>query len=393
MTSLDKQLVELVDDPDFRSIDNQHGRFNLFEAIGAVRSELRHSGFLSFLLSPSRGHGLGSEFLLQFIRLGVERLPGDHRVINSLELLVADLDNAVIFREQDNIDVLIEISAIKLCVVIENKVDSAVSAGQLPRYKVAARHRYPGYRFLFVLLTPDGIEADEDEYIALSYSDIASLVESATARSSGIGRDAQIILTHYVEMLRRHIVEDEKLNELVRQLYERHREAFDFVFEKRPQPDDLLSKIKEALSNNSHLLEDRHSPSMLRFVPKEWSSKKEFNSCPEDRWTHTKRNLIFEVRANRDTDRVMVSLILGPTSPELRTALYEFATARPKLFTGLVKPMGAKTSTIYLRELLSANAAAEMEPHEKHSTVEQKWSEFLSHDLPKLQLELAGFRP
>ena len=41
--------------------------FNLFEAVGAIRGELRHSNFLAFILSPARSHGLGTEPFLQNI--------------------------------------------------------------------------------------------------------------------------------------------------------------------------------------------------------------------------------------------------------------------------------------------------------------------------------------
>src|SRR5882762_2444767 len=155
MSSLEDQLAILIDDLDFRKIDKQFRRFNIFEAIGAIRGELKHSNFLSFILSPARSHGLGSEFLLQFIRAAVSKQTPAKRVARSIELMVSDLDSAIIHREQDHIDVLIEIKPLKLIVLIENKIGAAVGEGQLARYKNAVRTRYPGYRHLFILLTPD----------------------------------------------------------------------------------------------------------------------------------------------------------------------------------------------------------------------------------------------
>ena len=37
-------------------------QFNIFEAMGAVHVEVRHSEFLSFLLDPYQNHGLGDTF-------------------------------------------------------------------------------------------------------------------------------------------------------------------------------------------------------------------------------------------------------------------------------------------------------------------------------------------
>lgn len=139
MTEIEDCLAELVDDRDFRRIDKHLRRFNLFEAIGAVRGELRHSNFLSFILSPSRSHGLGSEILLQFLRAAIAKQTQARRVVRSIELMVADLDSAVIYRERDNIDLLVEFKQLQLVVVVENKIDAAVGDGQLLRYKEAVK--------------------------------------------------------------------------------------------------------------------------------------------------------------------------------------------------------------------------------------------------------------
>ncbi|WP_238283152.1 PD-(D/E)XK nuclease family protein, partial [Methylobacterium goesingense] len=74
-TDVEQKLADLVDDLDFQAIDRRMGRFNLFEAMGAVRGELRHSNFLAFLLSPARNHGLASEPLLRFLRLALAGMP------------------------------------------------------------------------------------------------------------------------------------------------------------------------------------------------------------------------------------------------------------------------------------------------------------------------------
>jgi hypothetical protein len=391
LVDLEERLAELMDDADFRRIDAHLRRFNIFEAMGAVRGELRHSNFLSFILSPARSHGIGSTLLLQFIRASVAKQVAAARVVRSIELMVADLDSAVIYRERDNIDLLVELKQLKLVVLVENKIDAAVGDGQLQRYKEIVRARYPDFRHLFILLTPDGVEPDDEHYVALSYSEIADLIDLAIDRDKLISSDISLILKHYVQMLRRHIVEDEQLADLARQLYERHKEAFDFIIERRPQPDNLLEGIRERLEISTDLAIDRHAPMILRFAPKEWAPIPEFNSCPESRWTHTKRNLIFEVKANRDTDRIIVALISGPTEAELRRKLYEFAVAQPKLFTGLVKPMGAKTATIFSKELLSAKAAEAMDGEEKRDVLRKAWDEFLASDFIAIRSSLAKF--
>lgn len=57
-----------------------------------------------------------------------------------------------------------ELRQLKLAVLVENKIDAAVGDGQLSRYKEIVRSRYPDFRHLYILLTPDGIEPDDDDY-------------------------------------------------------------------------------------------------------------------------------------------------------------------------------------------------------------------------------------
>jgi hypothetical protein len=52
--------------------------------------------------------------------------------------------------------------------------------------------------------------------------------------------------------------------------------------------------------------------------------------------------------------------------------------------------MGAKTATIFSRELLSARAAESMDADEKRDTLQKAWNEFLTGDLIAIKSALAG---
>ena len=93
----EEQLATLVDDHDFERIVRQRSSFNIFEAVGAIRGELRHSNFLAFLLDPSGSHGLGSKPLLRILRSIISGMSAKNRPLNSLELIMGDLDNAVFY--------------------------------------------------------------------------------------------------------------------------------------------------------------------------------------------------------------------------------------------------------------------------------------------------------
>lgn len=150
---MEDELSALLDDPDFRSIQGRMSSFNLFEAVGAVRGELRHSNFLGYLLSPRRSHGMGSIPLEKIVRSILEQSAPNERVVSTLELLVGDLDDTVVHRERDNMDLLIEVNALNLVILIENKIGAAAGDGQLARYRQLLETRYPTHRRLLILLT------------------------------------------------------------------------------------------------------------------------------------------------------------------------------------------------------------------------------------------------
>ncbi len=58
----------VVDNRELEELEDLLASFNLFEAIGVVAQEVKHSNFLAFLLDPSGTHGLGEVFLKRFLK-------------------------------------------------------------------------------------------------------------------------------------------------------------------------------------------------------------------------------------------------------------------------------------------------------------------------------------
>jgi hypothetical protein len=380
---LEQALNQLVDDGEFHHLDARLGRFNLFEAMGGVRAELRHSNFLGFLFSPNRAHGLGSIVLEKVLRAILDDVAPEARPIRSLQLAVADLDDAIVHRERDNIDLLIEIPSLDLVVMIENKVGAGTSDGQLRRYRDVVERRFPDRRRLLVFLTPDGARPDCEGYVAFSYRHLAHVIDDL-ARQDAIAAEPRLILAHYVEMLRRHVVPDDELKALALRLYDRHREAFDFVFASRPEPQGVLDFLKARVLSVEGLIEDRSTATIFRFLPSRWDEMLPTIGCSVESWTRTGRGLMFEIKLNPSTGRVHLILIMGPLLPELRERIYAAAMSRPGVFKGLVKPMGQQHSTLFSRELLPAALARTLDFEQQCQTAALAWSEFQRTELQVL---------
>jgi hypothetical protein len=385
---VEAKISELLDDYDFQLLDRAMGRFNLFEAVGLVRAELRHSNFLGFLLSPSRTHGFGASLLRRLLREILSKMADDQRPVRRLQLVVSDLDDAVVHREWNNLDLMIDISSpLNLVVAIENKIDAQAGEGQLSRYRKIVQERFPNRRHLFVFLTPLGTDPDDGAYVPFSYAELAKLIHDLCDDPTSSGSpEAKTIVRHYVEMLRRHIVPDEDLQRLAQQIYERHKEALDFIFESRPQQ-NLLGLVSSLLEGQGDLIPDRHSNTLRRFAHASWANVPELNCSPPEAWTRTGRNVLFEVQgwnAGPWADRVIIALYDGPAPGEIRERIYVGAMARPNVFKGIVKPMGRQWARIYLRELLTPAKAANMEMEEKKVAIQTGWETFINEDLPQL---------
>ena len=235
-----------------------------------------------------------------------------------------------------------------------------------------------------VFLTPTAASPDDQHYVAYSYAELAITIETLTTDIKNA--DAGIAVRHYVEMLRRHIVPDEQLNELALRLYEKHKAAFDFVFANRPRPTSLLTIARGLLETTPGIVSDIDSATILRFVPKEWAEMPQLKCCPADSWTKTGRHLIFEIKtynSEKPSSRVNLALIIGPsTRPNLRTQLYQ--GAKDRKFVGIVNPMGATWARIFNKELLSEKSAQGKDLEEKRIAISESWAAFVENDLARL---------
>ena len=67
----DRKVLEAfaVNNLDLGRLEALLDRFNIFEAVGLVWQEVRHSTFLAFLLDPRASHGLGDAFTKRLLRV------------------------------------------------------------------------------------------------------------------------------------------------------------------------------------------------------------------------------------------------------------------------------------------------------------------------------------
>ncbi len=326
-------LKTLVDDiEDLERLEALADRFNMFEALGLVRQEIRHSAFLRWILDPAEHHGLGDYPLRQFVRQVIkagEAVPGNTPSLFDLDGW--NLARAEVRKEWRHIDLLIVCADQKFVCAIENKIDSGEGPCQLKRYQGVVQQAFPGYQKVFVFLTISGYapEPPSDEtWIPMSYQDIATAIENVLARrESQLNDEIKLFVQQYLDMVRRHIVEDSEMQELCQRLYKNHRRALDLIFEHRPdRATEVYDNIQDYIgSRKDELIPLPSNKSYIRFMPKKMDVLPRVGTADES------QRLLTCLLGNNG-GRVRFKLELGPGPEEIRRQVYEKLRELPAVF-------------------------------------------------------------
>jgi hypothetical protein len=365
---------------DLETLEALLAQFNIFDAIGVARQELRHSDFLAFLLDPRQTHGLGDSFLKRFLQHALIQSHEESRPIGPIDLDVWSLDRTAITREWRSIDLLLTDEPHRLAVIIENKIGSVEHSDQLGRYLRIVREAYPGWKVLPLYLTPEGNAPSEAAYLPVDYGVVCVTVEAmAESRRTVLDPVVHALMTHYARMLRREVVSDSEVAELCRRIYLKHKRALDLIYEHRPSlQDDLSRLLAEMVQANTELVLDGASRASVRFAPKVWET---VALKAAEGWTSSGLILLFEF-ANR-ANRMDLNLYVGPGPNEVRQRLIDAAlTHRPPMIVARRK--GAKWTMIYRRQILRGNDYENAGFDALESRVRDSWESFISTVLPAI---------
>jgi hypothetical protein len=132
----------VVENDELLQLEERIGRFNIFDALGIVWVEIRHSNFLAWLLDPNESHGQGSLFLNGVLMDLLRQSPPALRPFSPIKLDSAEMRGVRVRREYRNIDILIECDEPRFVIAIENKIGSREHSDQLRRYKKTVKELF-----------------------------------------------------------------------------------------------------------------------------------------------------------------------------------------------------------------------------------------------------------
>ena len=311
---------------------------DIFDALRLRDSEEFHSDFLAWLLAPRGSHGLGSRFLRGFLGSS----GAGYRALNADSLgttTVARERHVELDGSRGRLDIRILNPAAEFLCVIENKVWSPESDGQLAHYRQALANDFSGYRIHHVFLTPGGRpSADETErghWTPMSYTQVLELIEDSINTNWGSpDQDVIAFLRQYAITLRRNIVPDvsNDVHQLARRIYRKHQAAIDLIIEHRDQyrPNYVTEgtqMLREAFEGRRRIWRRGTSNHpYFRFMSENWAR---YECLKVTEWPRSP--LLFEIHITDNSTTLKLFLIpVGDQS--LRRKIFACVKENPEVF-------------------------------------------------------------
>lgn len=294
-------------------LENFRGKFNIFDALGAVRSELRHSSFLAFLLDPKESHGLGDSFLRRFVDLLAKQVSaGSAAILGSMEL-----SGISVRREWNRVDVLLLNDKHKIAIIIENKVGTHEHSNQLSRYWESIGSYFKGYSIFGIYLTPYGETPSHESYVAISYANIcAELKLLLTDKGIAFIPDVTILIEHYIKVVERSIIVDAPTVALRQNIASTTKQVLELrstsTTDRRFQ---ICSYLHELIRDTEGFNIDIPDADHVRFLPVEWDIPSLMRPHAHG-WTSSRRLWLFEFQVKINPSILRLKLTVGPPPPE-----------------------------------------------------------------------------
>nr|WP_321292697.1 PD-(D/E)XK nuclease family protein [uncultured Trichococcus sp.] len=274
--SKEKKLLNLLND--MEEIEDKLSEWldetNIFQILKLSRTEIRHSSFLAYLLSPNESHKWQDKFFKSLLKTVIEENDRQNDSFDYFDLVLNDYNDLMIYREHKNIDIFLVSENNKVVMAIENKIGASESKHQLNKYQNYVDSHYGDYTKLFVFLTPERDEATSNNWYLLSYYEIIEILERLI-KIYGLDSKINFLVDDYLNSLRRDVIVDERLQKICNRIYSQHQEALDLIFENKPDNLSVMSELYSEAINNLEkegliISNPNHSgKSIIRFETKE----------------------------------------------------------------------------------------------------------------------------
>lgn len=235
---MDRQLDQLVGDPDFLRYHAEQAKrreFNAFDVLRYAEYEIRHSNVMAWLLDPGETHGVGRAFLDWFLG-----------AVNK-SITDAGARRVRVYRELHYVDVTIFLEGAqgRHIVAIENKPGGYAPEhlAQVCRYARMLSEKYPGYTLHNVVLTTSrdpfldvpgvcGPDVPKPMRVThVSWRDVGARIKELQGAGDFEREEVAAFVRQYLVAVGRLIGPEEQDSDYFRKLLDRHQSLLRHMFE------------------------------------------------------------------------------------------------------------------------------------------------------------------
>lgn len=224
----------VINNQKLETLEAQIKKFNPFKILKIENHEIRHSNVLAWMLDPKENHNLGDKIfkkIVSHVMINNEEIAPSNLSINDFQL--GSFSDLLIFREKNDIDILAVSKANRFVLLIENKIKSRESRHQLKKYLDLVQNEYKDFSILPVLLTLEGIGAENDDrFCSLDYSNVFEIVKfTADLYKEYFPNEVFDFIQFYLKSLKGILEMDENTKKLCKEIYQQHKDALDLIFQ------------------------------------------------------------------------------------------------------------------------------------------------------------------
>lgn len=298
-----EELKNLFFDEEFNEkmskLKTNEKELNIFNAVGMVSQEIRHSNFLAWLFendSKFLYNSLLDEFLRKTISVTENQIKNSGYPIEKSKIEL--LKDYIMFKEKKSIEVKREFKDIDLFIVdkenetvicIENKVDALESEKQLRKYFDITNMYYKGYKKFFIFLTKDGIEPksddDKKEYFLVTYSEIFEILKKILKKNKEkLNTEIKMLIENYIDLLiKEEIVmsDSNDIKKLCSEIWDKYEDKLNILLKHQPNFGVITKEILEEIEKSKEIINiNKNARTDFSYMPVKLNEKiiKDYNS-------------------------------------------------------------------------------------------------------------------
>lgn len=184
----------------------------------------------------------------------------------------------------------------------------------------------------------------------------------------------QILIAHYTQMLRRHIVGDSEIAKLCRQIYYKHKRALNLIHEHRPDPKvetrNLLAKLIDDVEGLVY--KGKYKNDYILFRPQEWDDSPVLNTGESSAGF---LRFVFHNRPSGGSGDLVLYLETTPGDERVRRKLFDMVHKNGSPFNDPTDPGTSDHPKLYRRTFLASGFYEEATDEDREEEIRERWAE------------------